>query len=194
MASCSSPADGGGIAAPKEPELPERKKKEPELPKPPKNIPQGCGREPAPVVPGVPSSPPSQPASGQAAAGGGSFKNRRPPKSGTVPTAPAPKNGRRPTAVLSCAYADCLLQKEFERRGWNVVVITEQDDITSEFGLNKALNAITHEDDILWHSQPCTGGCPWQIVNAKRGAKTRKKVQGHWHVFRKFWTPLLTLP
>ena len=79
------------------------------------------------------------------------------------------------------------MEKAFKSLGWNVVVITEEDDINSEYGQQKAINAIKRPGDVLWHSQPCTGGCPWQRVNMKRGGKTKDKILQHWSKFRKIW-------
>ena len=53
--------------------------------------------------------------------------------------------------------------------------------------MNKAIQAITQPGDVIWHSQPCTGGCPWQVVNMKRSQKTRDKVQSHWKLFESIW-------
>ena len=75
----------------------------------------------------------------------------------------------------------------FRKRGWEVIVITEEDDIASEYGINKVKNAITQPGDVLWHSQPCTGGCPWQIVNAKRSHATKLKIDAHWKEFARLW-------
>ena len=68
-----------------------------------------------------------------------------------------------------------------------VIVITEEDDLASEYGIDKVKNAITQPGDVLWHSQPCTGGCPWQIVNAKRSHATKLKIDAHWKEFARLW-------
>ena len=77
--------------------------------------------------------------------------------------------------------------------GWNVIVITEEYDILTQKGIDKAINAITGPNDIVWHSQPCTGGCTWQIVNMKRGKETRDKIAGHWKLFEKIWTSFMKI-
>ena len=41
--------------------------------------------------------------------------------------------------------------------------------------------------DILWHSQPCTGGCPWQKYNMRKGESTREKIKDHYKLFRDIW-------
>ena len=32
-----------------------------------------------------------------------------------------------------------------------------------------------------------TGGCPWQIVNAKRSHETKLKIDQHWKDFARLW-------
>ena len=65
------------------------------------------------------------------------------------------------------------MEKEFEKNGWDIIVITEKDDLTSHKGIQKAINAINGPEDVLWHSQPCVGGCPWTTVNLTRSEETR---------------------
>ena len=79
------------------------------------------------------------------------------------------------------------MEKEFKKKGWEVVVISEEDDLTTEFGINKAVAALTGPGDVLWHSQPCTGGCPWQRINIKRNPVTKEKVKKHWKLFATLW-------
>ena len=86
-----------------------------------------------------------------------------------------PQSGQTRRIVLSCAWKDSLLEREFVRKGWEVIVITEEDDITTERGRNKAIQALKGPQDAIWHSQPCTGGCPWQRINIKKGAEARNK-------------------
>ena len=100
-------------------------------------------------------------------------------------TSRAPRRSRR--VVLSCAWKDSLLEQEFKKKGWEVVVISEEDDLTTEFGISKAVTALTGPGDVLWHSQPCTGGCPWQRINLRRNPATRDKVKQHWKLFAKLW-------
>ena len=59
-----------------------------------------------------------------------------------------------------------------------VIRLTEEDDMTSDSRLQKALKAVQEPDCLLWVSLPCTGGSSWQRINAKRpdaraGHKTR---------------------
>ena len=67
------------------------------------------------------------------------------------------------------------------------MVISEKDDLTTEHGINKAISALKGPGDVLWHSQPCVGGCPWIRINMKRSIKTRNKIKSHWALFSKLW-------
>ena len=94
---------------------------------------------------------------------------------------------------MSCAFPDSYFEREFKARGWEVVVITEEDDLTSTEGLKKALRHIEGPDDVVWHSQPCVGGCPWQRINAKKSPETRDKIKGHWKLFEKLWKSFMII-
>ena len=74
-----------------------------------------------------------------------------------------------------------------------MIVITEKDDLTSEYGIEKAVKALTGPNDVLWHSQPCTGGCPWQRINLRRNPDTREKVKQHWKLFARLWKSFETI-
>ena len=58
--------------------------------------------------------------------------------------------------------------------------IAESDDIRTKAsfgGANKVrMGAVTAL--LLWISIPCTGGCPWQTVNASRSEEGREKGHG----------------
>ena len=60
--------------------------------------------------------------------------------------------------------------------------ITEDDDLTSENGVNKAIEVI-HQyrrlPILLWVSIPCTGGSPWQRLNRSSGKCDPQKLDKH---------------
>ena len=66
------------------------------------------------------------------------------------------------------------MEREFKKKGWEVVVITEEDDLTTEFGRKKAISALQGPQDVVWHSQPCTGGCPWIRINMRKGENLKE--------------------
>ena len=80
-----------------------------------------------------------------------------------------------------------MLEREFKNKRWETIVITDKDDLSTEVGINKAITALTGPEDVLWHSQPCTGGCPWQRINLRRNPATKDKVKQHWKLFAKLW-------
>ena len=53
-----------------------------------------------------------------------------------------PQSGQARRIVLSCAWQGSFLEREFVKRGWEVVVITERVDLTTEHGVNKAMHAL----------------------------------------------------
>ena len=83
--------------------------------------------------------------------------------------------------VEFCCSPDSLMGlPTVESRGCRVVRITEADDVTTEEGLAKALHAALLPLCLLWASIPCTGGCPWQRVNAHIpgvAAKIRRHIE-----------------
>ena len=46
----------------------------------------------------------------------------------------------------------------------DVVRLTEDDDMTTDSGLQKALSAVRRRNVLLWISLPCTGGSLWQRI------------------------------
>jgi len=73
--------------------------------------------------------------------------------------------------------------------GCDVVRLTMDDDVTTERGLARAIAAVRDSSlpVLLWASIPCTGGSPWQNLNAKRGASTRKLIARRIRDFRLIW-------
>ena len=73
------------------------------------------------------------------------------------------EDARTPSLVLSCCDAEnYFVELARETKECRTVCITEEDDLRSDAGAEKALSALRGPGDVLWHSQPCTGGCPWQ--------------------------------
>ena len=92
--------------------------------------------------------------------------------------------------VELCAGGDSLLgRKRRQARGCKCVRVTAEDDLTTESGVAKALEAIRAADGVpilVWVSIPCTGGSSWQFVNARHpGHAARMRV--HLALFEKLW-------
>ena len=88
------------------------------------------------------------------------------------------EDARTPSLVLSCCDANnFFVELANETKECRTVCITEADDLRSDFGAQKALRELRGPGDVLWHSQPCTGGCPWQKINIKRFPSCRQKLE-----------------
>ena len=51
----------------------------------------------------------------------------------------------------------------------------------------KAIEAVRYDNCLLWASIPCTGGPPWQNINAKKPGGL-EKINGHKILFNMIWT------
>jgi hypothetical protein len=70
------------------------------------------------------------------------------------------------TLIEFCCSPDSLLGSITKQsKGCNVVRLTQDIDVTSDHGLQLAINSIEGPSTLLWGSIPCTGGCPWQRIN-----------------------------
>jgi hypothetical protein len=67
-----------------------------------------------------------------------------------------------------------------------VVRLTIDDDVTTVKGLRKAMTAVRKPGTLLWSSQPCTGGSPWQRLNRKRPG-VAEKIRAHQAKARDIW-------
>ena len=83
---------------------------------------------------------------------------------------------KRHIVEFCCGPNSKIGDKRYQRDGCQVTRITEDDDVTTNKGLYKAIQAVRQENCLLWVSIPCTGGSPWQHINAKKpvGAKRVK--------------------
>ena len=78
-------------------------------------------------------------------------------------------------------------QRTVYSKGCKVVRITVDDDLTTDIGLNKALEAaraFVGPNILVWISIPCTGGSPWQRINVFKSERARALVEGHYRLFR----------
>ncbi len=69
-----------------------------------------------------------------------------------------------------------------------VVRITEKEDLTTDFAENMAMKAVKEgaERLLFWVSIPCTGGSPWQNINAQRKSGL-KRLKKHFALFKRLW-------
>ena len=87
-----------------------------------------------------------------------------------------------------CSETSRLGQDRFVASGCIVARLTAKDDMTTEEGLQTALNEIRSTPEgthlHLWGSLPCTAGSPWQRLN-RRHSNARRLIQMHMDVFHK---------
>jgi hypothetical protein len=88
-----------------------------------------------------------------------------------------------------CCGPDSLMgQRAKHFRGCKVLRLTEKEDVTSEGGLRLALTFANKgmQRVLQFASIPCTGGCPWQHINARRPGG-RERMTRHYDLFRRIW-------
>jgi hypothetical protein len=107
-----------------------------------------------------------------------------------MPAKPRTAKERVRCIVELCADQDSSIGHHGFAKGCPVVRITEDDNLLSSAGFEKA-NAVAHDknvDDILYVvSLPCTGGCNWQKVNEGKSEESRSRVK---ELKRKFYALL----
>ena len=99
------------------------------------------------------------------------------PSDAARPAAPAYRVPNR-RVVEVCADEDSELGNKRFTSNCEVVRITEKDDLKSQSGLDKALNAVSHPNCLVIFSLPCTGGSNFTKVftyNAEAQKKIRVK-------------------
>ena len=113
-----------------------------------------------------------------------------------VPLAAAPvrephsyEQSERILLEYCCGEDSRLGRRSSWSKGCHVVRLTKENDMSTPAGLKFALAAArgARRDGKrvdLWGSIPCTGGCPFQRLNAKRGPSTRRKIAAHRALFR----------
>ena len=96
--------------------------------------------------------------------------------------------------VEFCCGRNSRLGRPFPwNSGCETIRLTMDEDVTTERGLNFAINAVsdTSLPVLLWISIPCTGGCSWKHVNKGRGKSTRKLLAKRIRDFRLIWASAL---
>ena len=83
----------------------------------------------------------------------------------------------QPTVVMACSASHNWFTALAQRWHVQVVTITLQDDLLSQYGENLANHAIAKSNDMLFFAGPCTGGSSWARLNITRGPTTSKLIQ-----------------
>ena len=104
----------------------------------------------------------------------------------------SPGDSRRRGVVEICARDDSVLGRETpDSEGCDITRITLAVDFTKPNGVDLACNSIHGPNDVVWASLPCTGGCPWQFVNARKSPELKRRIEGYWALFGVMWKNLL---
>jgi len=112
-----------------------------------------------------------------------------PPSPKTAISVPAPivdRNWKYTVIEFCCDEDSSIGRSSPTEKGCRVIRITRSDDALSKNGMKKFLDACrTAPMPILFGAIPCTGGSPWQRINALRGAGD--KIEGHQKLARRLW-------
>ena len=73
---------------------------------------------------------------------------------------PAEVSHNRTLVEFCCGPNSVLGTPSKASTGCSVIRLTEDDDVTTKSGLDKAKKAVKQKPVLLWASMPCTGGCP----------------------------------
>ena len=112
-----------------------------------------------------------------------------------VPPAPAAPGltGETRTIVEYCTGVDSRLGRpRIKSSDCKVVRLTINEDLRTPRGREIAKRAVcTNPNVLLWVAIPCTGGCPWNYINAYKGPDTVAKIQQHRDDMKKMWENLM---
>ena len=91
---------------------------------------------------------------------------------------------------MACSESHNWFTALAQRWHVQVVTITLEDDLLSQYGEKLPKHAITKTSDMLFFAGPCTGGSSWARLNITRGPTTSKLIQNKqlevWKLFKVF--------
>ena len=70
---------------------------------------------------------------------------------------------------------------------FHVVPITEDDDVLSPYGINKARRCLRTKLDSVFFAGPCTGGSPWNRINRWVSEATTQLIEAKKQIFWAMW-------
>ena len=103
-----------------------------------------------------------------------------------APAVPSQPRSNRIMVELCTSASSRLGRRTVHSHGCEVVRVTIDDDLTTDIGLHKALDAVkafVGPNILVWVSIPCTGGSPWQRINAAKSERARRLIEGHYRLF-----------
>ena len=75
---------------------------------------------------------------------------------------------KRNIVEFCCGENSKIGQSKYQRDGCIVTRFPLENDVTTNQGLYKAIEAVRSENCLLRASITCTGGSPWQNINVKK--------------------------
>lgn len=98
-----------------------------------------------------------------------------------------------PCMLLVCAEHTSLFARTVPRMKHVVIhleTITEDDDLLSTYGIQKWRRCVRSNNDCVFFAGPCTGGSPWNRLNALHSEATahaiRMKATQYWRLWLEF--------
>ena len=96
-----------------------------------------------------------------------------------------------PCFVLLCSeernWFTFLQNKMKDEMKFHVVPITEDDDMLSPYGINKARRCLRTKLDSVFFAGPCTGGSPWNRINRWVSEATTQLIEAKKQIFWAMW-------
>ena len=98
-----------------------------------------------------------------------------------------------------CAPVESSMRAASEKLAWvNVLTVSERDDGASqqtmlELKTIRARQIRRKGYVFLWASTPCTGGCPYQRLQARDPVYRRGRLAQHWKLHRRLWKTFVEL-
>ena len=92
---------------------------------------------------------------------------------------------KRNIVEFCCGENSKIGQSKYQPDGCSVTRHTLEDEVTTNQGLYKAIEAATSDNCLLWASIPCTGGSPWQNTNAQKPGGP-EKIKGTQNIVQQY--------
>ena len=100
--------------------------------------------------------------------------------------------GKEPAFILLCSEECNHFTHLAAKHDCTIVTVSQSDDLTSPYGIARALAAVRSEKDTVMFAGPCTGGSAWSRYNAKVSDAIAKSIELkralYWDLWERFET------
>ena len=100
--------------------------------------------------------------------------------------------GKEPAFILLCSEECNHFTHLAAKHDCTIVTVSQSDDLTSPYGIARALAAVRSEKDAVMFAGPCTGGSAWSRYNAKVSDAIAKSIELkralYWDLWERFET------